>query len=68
MYREPLYKKDQRRDRINSEVEIPPASSSFSDMFDDDGKFMYVLEKCHCLQFIKHQPYVGRGFLFLNRS
>ncbi|KAI0212225.1 Protein hu-li tai shao [Lamellibrachia satsuma] len=45
IYREPLYKKDQRRDRINSEVEIPPASSSFSDMFDDDGKFMSPLKQ-----------------------
>ena len=42
VYREPLYKKDVRKDRLNSEVEIPPASSSFSDMFDDDGKLMYV--------------------------
>ncbi|KAK2190284.1 hypothetical protein NP493_79g03033 [Ridgeia piscesae] len=55
IYREPLYKKDQRRDRINSEVEIPPASSSFSDMFDDEGKLL------SCVKSLRSTEWVSEG-------
>jgi adducin len=36
IYREPLIKRDGKKERINEDIEVPPASSSFGYMYDDD--------------------------------
>lgn len=46
IYREQLQKRDPRRDRVNSEVEIPPASSSFTYIMEEgDGKYSSPLKQ-----------------------
>ena len=38
IYHEPVLRQDRRRmDRANSEVEIPPTATSFSDTWDGEG-------------------------------
>lgn len=36
MYRQPIIKAEVKRERCNDDVEIPPASSSFTYVFDGD--------------------------------
>lgn len=46
VYKQPIVKQETRKDRLNSDVEVPPASSSFTYVFDGDyehSKYMWVL-------------------------
>ena len=46
IYREQVQKRDPRRDRVNSEVEVPPSSSSFTYMMEEgEGKYSSPLKQ-----------------------
>ncbi|KAJ8316920.1 hypothetical protein KUTeg_004824 [Tegillarca granosa] len=47
VYKQPIVKQETRKDRLNSDVEVPPASSSFTYVFDGDyehSKYMSPLK------------------------
>ncbi len=55
IYHEPVLKQDRRRmDRANSEVEIPPTATSFSDTWDGEGSYVFARsfsDSCSILYF-----------------